>query len=138
MIWLLFINILISKPISKITFENNKLIKTRELSQIILSRPKEIYSDFNTIQDINRIKRYYSSRGFFNTKVESTIKEKDEDVEIIFQITEGIRPKIKEIKFLNEDNRNLHKLSEIEKNDFFLQEKLKKTTDILEYINKDR
>ncbi|MGQ9702132.1 MAG: POTRA domain-containing protein, partial [bacterium] len=91
MIWLLFINILISKPISKITFENNKLIKTRELSQIILSRPKEMYSDFNTIQDINRIKRYYSSRGFFNTKVESTIKEKDEDVEIIFQITEGIR-----------------------------------------------
>ncbi|MGQ9664647.1 MAG: BamA/OMP85 family outer membrane protein [bacterium] len=138
MIWLLFINILISKPISKITFENNKLIKTRELSQIILSRPKEIYSDFNTIQDINRIKRYYSSRGFFNTKVESTIKEKDEDVEIIFQITEGIRPKIKEIKFLNEDNRNLHKLIEIEKNDFFLQEKIKKTTDILESFYKDR
>lgn len=138
MIWLLFINILINKSISKITFEDNRFIKTRELSQIILSRPKELYSDFNTVQDINRIKRFYADRGFFDTKVETTIKETDEYVEIVFKITEGIRPRINEMRFLNEDNKSLYKLLEIEKNGFFLRERIKKTTDGIETFYKDR
>lgn len=138
MIWFLFITLLTNKTISKITFEDNKSIKSRELSQIIISRPKELFSDFNIVQDINRIKRFYTERGFFDTKIESTIKEMDESVEVVFTITEGMRPRVKEIRFLNEDNKSLYKLLVIEKNDFFLQEKIKKSADAIEAFYKDR
>lgn len=138
MIWFLFITLLTNRTISKITFEENKSIKSRELSQIIISRPKELFSDFNIIQDINRIKHFYTERGFFDTKVESTIKEMDESVEIVFKITEGTRPRVKEIRFLNENNKNLHKLLVIEKNDFFLQERIKKSADAIEAFYKDQ
>ncbi|MEO0185625.1 MAG: BamA/TamA family outer membrane protein [candidate division WOR-3 bacterium] len=138
MAWLLFINILINSPIKKITFENNNSIKSRELFQIILSRPKEMYSDFNLIQDVNRIIRYYNNHGFFGTTVEPETKETDEYTEITFKITEGIRPRIKQIRFLNGKKENLDRLLEIGKNDFFIQEKIKKTTDQIEGFYKDR
>ncbi|MGB9720253.1 MAG: BamA/OMP85 family outer membrane protein [bacterium] len=138
MAWLLFINFLINIPITKITFENNNSINSRELSQIILSRPKEMYSDFNLIQDINRIVRYYNNHGFFNTKVEPETKEIDEHIEIIFKVTEGLRPRIKQIRFLNGENVNLDKLLEIGRNDFFIQEKIKKTVDQIEGFYKDK
>ncbi len=138
MVWLLFINSLVNAPITKITFENNKSIKSRELSQIILSRPKELFSDFNLIQDVNRIISYYKARGFFDTKVEPQMKEFDNNVEINFLITEGIRPRIREIRFSNADNKDLNKLLDIEKDDFFIQEKIKKTTNQIEGFYKER
>jgi len=138
LIWFLFINLLINKPISRITFENNKSIKGRELSQILLSHTKESFSDFNIIQDVNRIVRYYNNHGFFDTKVEPEIKETNENIEVIYKITEGTRPQIKEIRFLNNEGTDLNKLLEIEKNDFFLQEKIKKTTDCIEAFYKNQ
>ncbi len=138
MIWfILVISLIENTPVSKITFENNNSIRSRELSRIILSRSNETYSEFNIIQDINRIVRYYNYQGFFNTKVEPEIKEIDGRVEIMFSITEGIRPRIKQIRFLNEDRTELNKLLEIEENDFFWQEKIKKTVDRIETHYRD-
>lgn len=136
MIWILVINFLLTLPVSKIDFEGNHSVKTRELSGIILSRKKELFSDFNLIQDINRITRFYNNRGFFGTKVEPVIKESDEAIEIIFKIFEGNRPRIKEIRFSN-DEKDLNRFLEIEKNEFYIQEKIKKSADRIETYYKD-
>ncbi len=136
MIWILVINFLLTLPVTKIDFEGNHSVKTRELSGIILSRKKELFSDFNLIQDINRITRFYNNRGFFGTKVEPVIKESDEAIEIIFKIFEGNRPRIKEIRFSNGE-KDLNRFLEIEKNEFYIQEKIKKSADRIETYYKD-
>ncbi len=136
MTWILLINFLLSLPISKIDFEGNKFVKTRELSRVIISRKKEPFSDFNLIQDVNRIIRFYNNRGFFDTKVEPVIKESDETIEIVFKINEGNRPRIKEIRILNGE-KDLNRFLEIEKNEFYMQEKIRKSTDQIETYYKD-
>ncbi|MEO0105905.1 MAG: POTRA domain-containing protein, partial [candidate division WOR-3 bacterium] len=136
MTWILLINFLLNLPISRINFEGNYSIKTRELSQIIFSRKNELFSDFNLIQDVNRITRFYNNRGFFNTEVEPVIKESNGKIEIVFKIFEGSRPRIKEIRFLDGE-KDLHRFLEIEKNEFYIQEKIKKSADQIENYYKD-
>ncbi len=138
MIWLVFITSLIENTtVSKITFENNNSIKSRELYRVILSRTTEAYSDFNVVQDIGRIVRYYNNLGFFNTEVKPEIKETEGKVELVFRINEGIRPQIKEIRFLNENGAKLSAFLDIEKNNYFLQEKIQKSVERIEAYYKD-
>ncbi|MEO0129586.1 MAG: BamA/TamA family outer membrane protein [candidate division WOR-3 bacterium] len=136
MTWILLINFLITLPISKINFEGNYSVKSRDLSGIILSRKKEQFSDFNVIQDVSRIIRFYNNRGFFDTKVEPVIKESNNNIEILFKIFEGNRPRIKEIRFSNGE-KDLGRFLEIEKNEFYIQEKIKKSADEIETYYKD-
>uniref|UniRef100_A0A7C6EM19 POTRA domain-containing protein n=1 Tax=candidate division WOR-3 bacterium TaxID=2052148 RepID=A0A7C6EM19_UNCW3 len=136
MTWILLISFLINLPVAKINFEGNHSIKTRELSQVILSQKNAPFSDFNIIQDVNRIIRFYYSRGFFDTKVEPVIKESNENIEIVFKILEGNRPRIREIRFLNGEKK-LDRFLEVEKNEFYIQEKIKRSADQMETYYKD-
>ncbi len=136
MTWILLINFFINLPVAKINFEGNHSTKTRELSQVILSQKNEPFSDFNIIQDVNRIIRFYYSRGFFDTKVDPVIKESNGNIEIVFKIFEGNRPRIKEIRFLNGEKK-LDRFLEVEKNAFYIQEKIKKSADQMETYYKD-
>jgi outer membrane protein insertion porin family len=137
LIFLLFINVLISTPISKISFEGNQTIKNRELYQIILSRPKEQFSELNLIQDAKRIVHFYESRGFFQTRVEPEVETVDTVLEITYKIYEGMRPKIKDVRFYNGE-QILYRFLEVEKGDYFLQERIKKSMDNIEAYYKDR
>lgn len=88
------------------------------------------------MQDVNRIIRFYNNRGFFGTEVKPETKGDADNLEIIFKIFEGRRPKISKIRFSNGEKK-LEKFLAIEKDDFFLLEKIKKSTDDIGAYYKD-
>ncbi|MEO0161807.1 MAG: BamA/TamA family outer membrane protein [candidate division WOR-3 bacterium] len=136
MIWFLFINFLLNANVTKIKFEGNNLVKNRELLSVLVSKVRQPYSEFNIIRDVNSIIRYYNTQGFFATRVTPEITEKGENVELKFKIYEGVRPRIREIRMVN-GSKDLNQFLTIEKNDFFIQEKIRKSSDQIEGYFKD-
>uniref|UniRef100_A0A7C4TCC6 POTRA domain-containing protein n=1 Tax=candidate division WOR-3 bacterium TaxID=2052148 RepID=A0A7C4TCC6_UNCW3 len=130
--------ILLSEPISKITFIGNHAIPNREIRQSILSRVKGEYNEIIVNQDVNRIARIYYNKGFFKTEIQSEVKKREEGVEVIFNIIEGVRPRIKEIRIEDSLKKPAEKIFVIKPNDYFLQERIKESRDKLESFYKEQ
>lgn len=90
------------KPIiTKILFEGNDEIKRDDLVAQVKSREFSII-DINTIKsDVKTIQAQYEEKGFFLASVNYEIREiSDENVELVFNINEYDKVRVKKITFL--------------------------------------
>jgi outer membrane protein insertion porin family len=87
--------------IDKIAFEGNKAIKDKQLTDIIQSKSRGPFSRANVQSDVQRIVELYRGGGHYDVRVEpQTIDRHDNQVDLVFKITEGEKTGVKKIAFV--------------------------------------
>jgi len=139
--------------LSNIKFEGNKTYSDGDLKEVIVSKetpfwfwkllnryvkslgkPPVYFDSLNIPEDIKRIEKFYRDNGFFYCTVLSNYKlnEKRKKAELIFQIDEGERSRIKSYKYYGIDSSKIGswlylkilKEKKIEEGSYFQREKI--------------
>ena len=112
---ILVINIKENPIINTITLSGEKAKKNREkIKELISNREKSSYVDTNINNDINFIKGFYRSLGFYFVKIETEVQTLDKNrVNITFLIDKGEKAKIAKIYFLGDKKIRDKKLRDI-------------------------
>lgn len=89
--------------VDQISFKGNEYLKTKTLADIISSKEshlfsKHIFLDSELKQDVNTISKAYMEEGFIDVKVSSKFEIKKNKASIKFDINEGARLVLNEIK----------------------------------------
>lgn len=88
-----------------IKFVGNKKVKDEDLENELSLKKRSIFNRSKLEADVKRIQQIYLKSGRFLSRVDPEIVTKDKNrVEIIFNIFEGKRAKIKQIYFLGNKN----------------------------------
>ncbi len=125
-------------PIRQIEFNGNSAVSDRSLRSEIISKVGEEYNELDLNYDTERIVRYYQHQGFFDTKVVAGVRTSDTIVTVVFEISEGIRPRISKIVTYGAGEESLRRYYRIRVGDHFIQEKIAQTEDEIEDYYKDR
>tara|TARA_Y100001970_G_scaffold244072_1_gene309871 strand:- start:926 stop:3163 length:2238 start_codon:yes stop_codon:yes gene_type:complete len=135
--------------IEKIKFIGNKVLKDRNLKQVIVSEEakfwkiisKRKYLDVQRIElDKNLLKNYYKNNGYYNVSIESSSAQlvNDEYFELIFNINAGEKFYFRNISlelpsnYSNENFKSINSLFKKLKNNVY---SLKKIEEILKEID---
>ncbi|RKY37191.1 MAG: outer membrane protein assembly factor BamA [Candidatus Omnitrophota bacterium] len=88
------------KPVlEKMIFKGNRKIKTKKLLSKIGVKTKEIFNQFKLKEGIEELKKFYYEKGYALAVIDYEIKEKDSKVEVIIDINENKRIRIRKIIF---------------------------------------
>ncbi len=130
--------LLFAIPIEKIHFQGNETVSNGALSQEMLSREGDEYSDAAIGFDVEKIKRLYRTEGFFETQIEPEVEKREDAVTVLFKIDEGYRPRIQQIVIHGGEESDLARHVEIERGDFFVEDKIGHTRQNIEEYYKER
>ncbi len=95
------------KPyVDKIELKGNRAIKEEEIERVLSVSAGDIYLEKNLGADIKRITELYEKKGYYKTRITPEVKiiEEEKRVAVIFDIEEGPRTKVREIKILGAKN----------------------------------
>jgi len=118
--------------IGTISFSGNKKISSKNLASVMSVKKGSVYKEELLRADMERLIEYYRNKGFFDAKIverKGNFDEKRRVVNFTFRIYEGIRSKVKTIKFIGNTVFNDKELGDIiglHKGDFFDAAKLGK------------
>jgi len=130
--------IIFNVPITKVNFIGNKSIPSRQLFEEIISKKDREFNDINLAYDLGKITRLYKSNGFFNAEAKPRLRTTEYSIDITFIITEGPRPRIKEIIASNVGKEKIENLFTIKVNDFFIGARIGNTEKRIEDYYKNR
>ncbi len=100
--------------IDRIIFEGNNAIKSENLENELILRPRMVYSKSRVRDDTNKILEIYSKTGRYNASVSPKIvKKKHNRVDLVFDITEGKKAKIAKIFFIGNTHFSDRELKEV-------------------------
>jgi len=90
----------------EIEFKGSESFETSEIEQIIASKEGDIFELAVYLKDVERIKKFYFDRGFFDTVVDTVINYKysDDELDEKFMITENKRYVYYEINYVGIDS----------------------------------
>ncbi len=101
----LIINVKENPVLSKVAFEGNDRIETKDLEKEIELKPRSIFSREKVQSDVKRILDIYRRSGRYNASVEPKIIDQDENrVDLVYEIVEGPVAKVKKITFIGNEN----------------------------------
>ena len=87
--------------INRVAFEGNKRLKDEALSTEIQLKPRVVYTRSKVQQDVDRIVQLYRRNGRFAAKVEPKVVFLEQNrLDLVFEITEGPKSKIRDIQFI--------------------------------------
>jgi outer membrane protein insertion porin family len=90
--------------INRIILEGNKRIKNDKIEPEIKLAPRQIYSRSKVRADVARIIELYKRQGRFAALVEPKLVQLDQNrVDIVFEITEGPKSKVRQINIIGND-----------------------------------
>ena len=99
--------------ISKVAFEGNDKVDTKDLEKEVELKPRSVYSRDKVQSDVKRILDIYRRGGRYRATVEPKIIKQDQNrVDLVYEIAEGPVAKVEKITFIgNEhfDNDTLRK-----------------------------
>ena len=96
----LIITVVENQVISRIQFEGNKRVKDEQLLQEIQSKPRGALSRPQVQADVQRIVDIYRHNGRYDVHVDPKVIERPNNrVDLVFEITEGLKTTVKEIDF---------------------------------------
>lgn len=92
--------------VGKIEYRGNKKIKDKILADLTGLRPGSPYDISSNRESVERIKNYYIEKGYRNAEVKLISGDKQSQRDVVFQIQEGYKVKVKAInlegcKFVN-------------------------------------
>ena len=91
--------------ISKLAFEGNDRIETKDLEKEVELKPRSIFSREKVQSDVKRILDIYRRSGRYNATVEPKIIEQSENrVDLVYEISEGPVAKVRKITFIGNDH----------------------------------
>ncbi len=90
--------------INRIILEGNKRLKDDKINPEIRLSPRQIFTRTKARADVARIVELYRRQGRFGATVEPKIVQLDQNrVDVVFEINEGPRSKIRQINILGND-----------------------------------
>ncbi len=90
--------------INRIVLEGNKRIKNDKIAPEIKLAPRQIYTRSKVRADVDRIIELYRRQGRFAASVEPKIIQLDQNrVDLVFEISEGDKSKIRAINIIGND-----------------------------------
>ena len=90
--------------VNRIILEGNKRIKNDKIEPEIKLAPRQIYSRSKVRADVARIIELYKRQGRFAAVVEPKLVQLDQNrVDIVFEITEGPKSKVRQINIIGND-----------------------------------
>jgi outer membrane protein insertion porin family len=100
----LLINVRENPVINRIVLEGNTRIKNDKIVPEIKLAPRQIYTRSKVRADVDRIVELYRRQGRFAATVEPKIVQLDQNrVDLIFEITEGDKSKVRAINILGNE-----------------------------------
>ena len=91
--------------INRIIFEGNKRLKEEKLTPEIKLAPRQIFTRSKVRADVARIIELYKRQGRFAASVEPKMVMLDQNrVDIVFEISEGPKSKVRQINILGNEN----------------------------------
>ncbi|MGE4409989.1 MAG: outer membrane protein assembly factor BamA [Sphingobium sp.] len=97
--------------INRIVLEGNKRLKDDKIRPEIRMAPRQIYTRSKVRADVARIIELYRRQGRFAAAVEPKMVQLDQNrVDIIFEITEGPKSKVRQINIIGNDKFSDNKL----------------------------
>ena len=90
--------------INRIVLEGNKRIKDDKIQPEIRLAPRQIFTRSKVRADVDRIIELYKRQGRFAATVEPKIVQLDQNrVDLVFEITEGAKSKVRAINIIGND-----------------------------------
>jgi outer membrane protein insertion porin family len=97
--------------INRIILEGNKRLKNDKIEPEIKLAPRQIYSRSKVRADVARIVELYKRQGRFAATVEPKLVQLDQNrVDIVFEINEGPKSKVRQINIIGNDQFSDNKL----------------------------
>lgn len=94
------VEVLENPIINQIAFEGNKEVKDEELAREISLKPRQVFTRTRAQADVARVYEIYRRTGRFAASVDPKIIQLDQNrVNLVFEIVEGDKSKIKGIRF---------------------------------------
>ena len=91
--------------INRIVLEGNKRLKSDKITPEIKLAPRQIFTRSKVRADVDRIIELYKRQGRFAASVEPKIVQLDQNrVDLVFEIREGDKSKIRAINIIGNDN----------------------------------
>jgi outer membrane protein insertion porin family len=98
------VNVRENPVINRIILEGNKRIKDEKITPEIRLAPRQIFTRSKARADVARIIELYRRQGRFAAQVEPKIVQLDQNrVDVVFEVTEGPRSKIRQINILGNE-----------------------------------
>lgn len=90
--------------INRVVFEGNKRLKQDKIDKEIKLRPRQIFTRTAVRADIARIVELYRRQGRFAARIEPKMVSLDQNrVDVIFEIHEGPKSKVRQINIIGND-----------------------------------
>lgn len=87
--------------INRVIFEGNKRLKQDKIDKEIKLKPRQIFTRTAVRQDVARIIELYRRQGRFAASVEPKMVNLDQNrVDVIFEVTEGPKSKVRQINII--------------------------------------
>ena len=101
--------------VDSIIFKGEKAKKyTKRISELLLVREKSSFVSGNIKNDVNQIKSFYRTLGFYFVKIDAEIEKLEKNrVNIVYSINKGEKAKISKIYFLGDKKIRDKKLRDI-------------------------
>ncbi len=103
-----------NQVIGRIAFEGNKKVKDDQLSAEIQSKPRGTFSRPMVQSDAQRISEIYRRSGRYDVRVvPQVIEQPNNRVDLIFEVTEGLKTGVKTINFVGNSAFTSYRLRDI-------------------------
>lgn len=97
----LIINVTENPIINRIIFDGNKAVKNEDISEEVQLRPRIVFTRAKVRADVQRIMELYRTKGHFAAVIEPKVVQLPQNrVDVIFEISEGEKTKIRSINFI--------------------------------------
>ncbi len=97
----LIIEILENPIINRIVFEGNKKLDREDLMEEVRLRPRIVYTRSKVRSDVQRMLELYRRKGRFAAVIEPKVIQLEQNrVDLVFEIEEGPKTKIRKINFI--------------------------------------
>jgi len=101
----LLVKVVENPVVNKVIFEGNSEVKTEDLEKEIQIKPRLVYTLPRLQRDVQRLLEVYRRSGRFAATIEpKLVRQEQNRVDVIFEITEGERTGIKNIGFVGNDH----------------------------------
>ncbi len=101
----LLVRVVENPVISKVAFEGNDRVETKDLEKEVELKPRSIYSRDKVQSDVKRILDIYRRSGRYNATVLPKLIQQDQNrVDLVYEISEGATAKVEKITFIGNDH----------------------------------
>jgi outer membrane protein insertion porin family len=110
----LVVTVIENPVINRVAFEGNKKIKDEQLTAEVQSKARGTFSRPMVQSDALRIAEIYRHAGRYDVRVDPQIIEQPNNrVDLIFNITEGVKTGVKSIQFIGNNTYSSYRLKDI-------------------------